>query len=132
VAPSALAFTVPVAPAFLAAGGQVEAVIDLVNGTATAKFAFGALRKGGKLVQVGLFGGELSLPLPIMAIRALTVRGSYVGNVKELRELVQLAQDGKLEALPVNTVPQRDANDALMALRDGKVTGRLVLKTDVN
>jgi hypothetical protein len=38
----------------------------------------------------------------------------------------------KLEALPVATIPQRDANDALMRLRDGKVTGRLVLKTDVN
>ncbi len=115
-----------------AAGGPVDAVIDLVNGTTTASFAFAALRKGGKLVQVGLFGGELTVPLPIMAIRALTVRGSYVGNVKELRELVKLAQDGKLEALPVATVPQRDANDALMRLRDGKVTGRLVLKYDVN
>ena len=115
-----------------AAGGPVEAVVDLVNGTATAHFAFGALRKGGKLVQVGLFGGELTVPLPIMAIRSLTVRGSYVGNVKELRELVKLAQDGTLEALPVATVPQRDANDALMRLRDGKVTGRLILKSDVN
>ena len=115
-----------------AAGGLVEAVVDLVNGTSTARFAFEALRKGGKLVQVGLFGGELTVPLPIMAIRALTVRGSYVGSVKELRELVQLAQDGKLEALPVASVPQRDANDALMRLRDGKVTGRLVLKSDVN
>jgi alcohol dehydrogenase/propanol-preferring alcohol dehydrogenase len=115
-----------------AAGGPVEAVVDLVNGTATARTAFAALRKGGRLVQVGLFGGELTVPLPIMAIRALTVRGSYVGNVKELRELVQLAQDGKLEPLPVATVPQRDANAALMRLRDGKVTGRLVLKSDVN
>jgi len=76
-------------------------VIDLVNGTATAGFAFGALAKGGKLIQVGLFGGELMLPLPIMAIRALTVQGSYVGNPKELRELVKLAQDGELPALPV-------------------------------
>ena len=112
------------------AGGPVLAVIDLVNGTQTARFAFGALRKGGKLVQVGLFGGELTLPLPIMAIRALTVQGSYVGNAKELRELVQLAQDGKLGALPVATVPQNQAYDALMRLRDGKVTGRLVLKAE--
>ena len=76
-----------------AAGGPVLAVIDLVNGTQTARFAFEALRKGGKLVQVGLFGGELTVPLPLMAIRALTVQGSYVGNPKELRELVKLAQD---------------------------------------
>ena len=43
-----------------ACGGPVLAVIDLVNGTQTARFAFDALRKGGKLVQVGLFGGEIT------------------------------------------------------------------------
>ena len=43
-----------------ACGGPVPAVIDLVNGTQTARFAFDALRKGGKLVQVGLFGGEIT------------------------------------------------------------------------
>ena len=113
-----------------AAGGPVMAVIDLVNGTQTARFAFGALRKGGKLIQVGLFGGELTLPLPIMAIRALTVQGSYVGNPKELRELMKLAQDGLLAALPVTTVPQNQADSALMRLRDGQVTGRLILKAE--
>ncbi|HEY6430529.1 MAG TPA: alcohol dehydrogenase [Acetobacteraceae bacterium] len=113
-----------------AAGGPVLGIVDLVNGTQTARFAFDALRKGGKLVQVGLFGGELTLPLPLMAIRALTVQGSYVGNPKELRELVKLAQDGALPPLPVTTVPQSQANDALMRLRDGKVTGRLVLRAE--
>jgi len=113
-----------------AASGPVMAVIDLVNGTATARFAFAALAKGGKLVQVGLFGGELTLPLPVMAMRALTIEGSYVGNPKELRELVDLAQAGTLEALPVSTIPQSQAQDALMRLRDGKVTGRLVLRAE--
>jgi alcohol dehydrogenase/propanol-preferring alcohol dehydrogenase len=113
-----------------AAGGPVPAIIDLVNGTATARFAFGALDKGGKLIQVGLFGGELMLALPIMAMRALTIQGSYVGNPKELRELVKLAQAGDLEALPVATIPQNQANEALNRLRDGKVTGRLVLKAE--
>jgi propanol-preferring alcohol dehydrogenase len=111
-------------------GGPVLAVIDLVNGTSSARFAFDALRKGGKLVQVGLFGGELSLPLPLMPIKALTVQGSYVGNPKELRALVKLAQMGDLQALPVTIVPQREANDALMRLRAGHVTGRIVLKAD--
>jgi alcohol dehydrogenase/propanol-preferring alcohol dehydrogenase len=113
-----------------AAGGPVLAVIDLVNGTATARFAFDALRKGGKLIQVGLFGGELTIPLPYMPIRALTVQGSYVGNPKELRALVKLAQDGELPALPVATVPQSQAFEALMRLRDGRVNGRIVLRAD--
>ena len=110
-----------------ACGGPAEAIIDLVNGTATAAAAFGAMRKGGKLIQVGLFGGELTLPLPVMAMRALTVQGSYVGNPKELRELVALAQGGKLEGLPITRMPLEQANTALMRLRDGKITGRAVL-----
>ncbi|WP_158744711.1 alcohol dehydrogenase [Acidisphaera sp. L21] len=111
-----------------AAGGPVRAVIDLVNGTATARFAFAALAKGGRLVQVGLFGGDMTLMLPVMAMRELTVGGSYVGNPKELRELVALAQAGTLKPLPYSTVPMAEANAALMRLKDGKVTGRVVLQ----
>ncbi len=111
-----------------AAGGPVLAVIDFVNGTATARAVFAALRKGGKIVQVGLFGGELAVPLPLMAMRALTIQGSYVGNLIELRELVELAQNGRLPSLPITQMPQAQANAALMRLRDGKVTGRLVLR----
>ena len=74
-----------------------------------------------------MFGGELTLPLPIMAMRGLTVQGSYVGNPKELRELVALAQGGSVPSLPITRMPQAQANDALMRLRDGKVTGRVVL-----
>ena len=111
-----------------ACGGPVRAVIDMVNGTATARFAFDALRKGGRMVQVGLFGGDITLALPLLAMRELTIGGSYVGNPKELRELVALANQGRLKALPVATVPMSEASDALMRLRDGKVTGRLVLR----
>ena len=113
-----------------ACGGQVLAIIDLVNGTATARTAFGALRKGGKLVQVGLFGGEMTLPLPLMAIRALTVQGSYVGSLKELRALVALAQDGGIAAMPVTKLPKSQANAAMQRLRDGQVIGRLVLQAE--
>lgn len=38
------------------------------------------------------------IPLPLMPIRALTVQGSYVGNVKELRALVAIAQKGGYQA----------------------------------
>ena len=51
------------------------------------------------------------------------VRSTSVGTLA-------LAQAGDLQALPVTVVPQREANAALMRLRDGKVTGRLVLKAE--
>jgi len=113
-----------------ACGGPVRAVIDLVNGTATAAFAFAALQKGGKLIQVGLFGGEMRLPLPLMPIRALTVQGSYVGNPSELRELVSLAQNGGITPLPITRMSKADANTALHRLKDGQITGRVVLTAD--
>lgn len=113
-----------------ACGGAVEAVIDLVGAGATARAGFAALRKGGTLVLVGLYGGDLPLPLPIMATRALTVRGSYVGNPKELREVVALAQAGKLPPIPVATTPLAEANAALERLKSGAVVGRLVLVND--
>ncbi|WP_439597906.1 alcohol dehydrogenase [Falsiroseomonas sp.] len=111
-------------------GGPVEAIIDLVNGSQTARMCFDALTKGGTLIQVGLFGGELTVPLPVMAMRALTVRGSYVGNPKELRELVKIAQGGGLPGIPVTREPLRNADSALQRLREGKVTGRIVLTAE--
>ncbi|MBL6077551.1 alcohol dehydrogenase catalytic domain-containing protein [Belnapia sp. T18] len=110
-----------------ACGGPVAGVVDLVNGTQTARFAFDALRKGGKLVQVGLFGGEMNIPLPLMPIKALTVQGSYVGNVKELRALIDIAKQGQIPPIPVENQPQRNADAVLHRLKEGKITGRVVL-----
>lgn len=110
-----------------ACGGPVAGVIDLVNGTQTSRFAFDALRKGGKLVQVGLFGGEMQIPLPLMPIRAITIQGSYVGNVKELRALIDIAKKGQIPAIPVEKQPQKNADAVLNRLKNGQITGRVVL-----
>lgn len=110
-----------------ACGGPVMGVVDLVNGSATALAAFDAMGKGGKLIQVGLFGGEMRVPLPLMPIKALTIQGSYVGSLKELRELVGMAQAGQVPPIPVTREPFENADSALHRLKDGKVTGRIIL-----
>lgn len=113
-----------------ACGGPVEAVIDLVGASASARAGFAALRKGGTLVLVGLYGGDLPLPLPLMPTRALTVRGSYVGNPKELRALIALARSGRLAAIPVTLAPLAQATEALTRLKSGQVLGRIVLSVE--
>ncbi|MBB3898970.1 alcohol dehydrogenase [Roseococcus suduntuyensis] len=110
-----------------ACGGPVQGIIDLVNGSQSALAAFDALGKGGKLIQVGLFGGELRVPLPLMPIRAITMRGSYVGSLTELRELVGMAQKGKIPPIPVSTARLDEADAVLNRLREGKITGRTIL-----
>ena len=110
-----------------ACGGRVLSIIDTVNASTTAEFAFDALSKGGKLIQVGLFGGELKLPLALMPAKAATLQGSYVGGLGELREVLALAKRGLMPDIPVTPCALDDVNEALADLRDGKVIGRMVL-----
>ena len=113
-----------------ACGATVGSIIDFVNSGSTARAAHASLRKGGTLVQVGLFGGDLTVALPVMATRATTIRGSFVGSLTDLRALVDLADSGRFTPAPVEVVPLDDANLALERLRSGRVTGRLVLSAD--
>lgn len=110
-----------------ALSGGIAGAIDFVGAGATADFGISAIRKAGTYVAVGLFGGEITLSMPLVVLRAITVRGSYVGNLGELRELVGLAREGRIPPLPVETVPMEAVNQALDRLRDGAVKGRLVL-----
>lgn len=111
-------------------GGKIDALLDFVNGSATAGMAFELLGKGGRMVQVGLYGGELTLPLLTLTGGALTVQGSITGTLEDLRDVVRLAQDGKLSPIPVSVMSRADVNDAICRLDAGNVTGRLVLQAD--
>jgi len=107
--------------------GQLAGAIDLVGMPATAALGLGALSKGGRYVLCGLFGGELVHPLPPFAQRAIGIVGSYVGNLRELKEVVALAKKKKLKVTPVTTRPAAEVNAILEDLKAGKVLGRAVL-----
>jgi D-arabinose 1-dehydrogenase-like Zn-dependent alcohol dehydrogenase len=105
----------------------IACAVDFVGSSATAALGIGALRKGGRYVICGLYGGELVHPLPPIAQRALGIVGSYVGSLQELKEVVALAKKKKLKPLPVETRPADEANAALEDLKAGRVLGRVVL-----
>jgi D-arabinose 1-dehydrogenase-like Zn-dependent alcohol dehydrogenase len=109
------------------AKGSLAAAIDLVGMPATHAVAYPALRKGGRYILCGLFGGELTLPMPPIAQRAVGIVGSYVGNLQELREVVALAKKRKLKPTPVQTRPAGEVNEILEQLKAGMVLGRVVL-----
>jgi D-arabinose 1-dehydrogenase-like Zn-dependent alcohol dehydrogenase len=107
--------------------GNLAGAIDLVGMPATAALGIGALRKGGRYVICGLFGGELVYPLPPIAQRGIGIVGSYVGNLRELKEVVALAKKKKLKPTPVTTRPASEVTAILEDLKAGKVLGRVVL-----
>jgi alcohol dehydrogenase/propanol-preferring alcohol dehydrogenase len=111
-----------------ATGGGVAAAIDFVGAATTFNFGFGALRKAGKLVCVGLFGGSTPIVPAMVSMKALSVMGSYVGSLQEMQELMAIARSGVLPGLPLTTNPLAQATQALEDLRAGRIRGRTILK----
>jgi len=109
------------------AGGPIRAVIDLVGNAKTTQLGFDCLTKGGKLVIVGLFGGGATFALPLIPIKAITIQGSYVGNLRETKELLDLVRAKKISPIPVTQMPLTKANEALVDLQKGRLVGRAVL-----
>ncbi|HEY4534373.1 MAG TPA: zinc-binding dehydrogenase [Enteractinococcus sp.] len=112
-----------------AAGGPASAVIDFVNNGATATLGFKILTKAGRMVQVGLFGGEVTLPTAPLALRMIRLEGSFVGTVGQMKELVEIAKTGDLPSIPIEERPLSASSvaEALDDLTAGNVSGRIVL-----
>jgi D-arabinose 1-dehydrogenase-like Zn-dependent alcohol dehydrogenase len=98
-----------------------------VGSEASFAFANAVIRRGGKIILVGLFGGAMAMPLPMFPLRALTIAGSFVGSLAEAEEMMELVRAGKIEPIPVQTRPLSEAGRTLDDLRQGRVTGRVVL-----
>jgi len=112
-----------------ATGGGAAAAIDFVGSPQTMEFGVNALRKGGKLVMVGLYGGALPLSTVMFPFKMMTVEGSYVGTLDDLRELLALGRQGKVPPIPLEHRPADQAGAALADLkRGGKVRGRVILQ----
>jgi alcohol dehydrogenase, propanol-preferring len=112
-----------------ATGGGAAAAIDFVGSPQTMQFGIDILRKGGKLVMVGLYGGACPVSTVLFPFKMMTIEGSYVGTLEDLRELLALVQAGKVPPIPIETRPASEASNALADLKSGgRVRGRVVLQ----
>ena len=107
--------------------GGAYAVLDFVGAEISVNYGLGCLRKGGMLIIIGLYGGALTMPIPFIPMNARIIQGSYVGSLHDMADLMVMVRDGKIAPIDITERPLAEANDALVDLKAGNVTGRQVL-----
>jgi NADPH:quinone reductase-like Zn-dependent oxidoreductase len=109
-------------------GVGVDAVYDTV-GEPTWELSLRAVKPGGTVVTSGATGGP-NPPADLRRIfyRSLTIAGSTMGALGELRKLVDLCAHGRLRPLIGATHPLRDARLAFEEMARGDLRGKIVLE----
>ena len=75
------------------------------------------------------YGGAHPISTVLFPFKMMTIEGSYVGTLDDLRELLALVQQGRVPPIPIETRPADQASQALADLKSGgKVRGRVVLR----
>jgi propanol-preferring alcohol dehydrogenase len=102
--------------------------VALVTSAAKAAYdtAFRCLRPTGTLLVVGLPAENICFPPLMMAASEARIRASAVGTRQELREVLALAEAGKVQC-QVTTRSLSEVNSAMDELERGRVMGRVVL-----
>ena len=88
-------------------------MIDFVGSGATVKLAVDSLIKGGTIIVVGLYGGDITVPTPFCRCARMTLQGSYVGSLTEMAELLDLVKRTGMPPVPIATRPLDEVNATL-------------------
>ncbi|PSQ39989.1 alcohol dehydrogenase [Halobacteriales archaeon QS_9_68_42] len=109
-----------------AAGGPVDAVVDFVGADETLRWASNVLGADGRLVLAGIGGGSIEFAWNPLVGSEVTYRTVQWGNPAELRDVLDLARQGRL-SINVEPVGLADLPATLERLEAGDVEGRAVV-----
>lgn len=111
----------------LTAGHGVNASFDFVGTDATLALAVGATRSLGKVSQIGLAGGAARMKVLENTRFEVLFEATLWGTIKELREVIALAEAGVLTSIPIERAPLEQINDVYARLKRGDIQGRAVI-----
>lgn len=111
----------------IARGVGVSAAFDFVGADSTLELALASTRPAGRVVQVGLAGGTAHVAALKTVKPEVSVSVSWWGNIRELREVLALAESGRLTPIPLEFWPLDKINEVYERVKHGQVAGRAVL-----
>lgn len=116
----------PVAAVQRLTGGVHGALVTAVS-TKAFQQSVGMVRRRGTVSLIGLAPGDFPTPIFEVVQNRITLRGSIVGTRQDLHEALEFAAAGKVRA-EVEFQPLEAINDVFRRLREGSVSGRVVLR----
>ncbi|OBG36749.1 hypothetical protein A5672_19350 [Mycobacterium alsense] len=106
-----------------------DMIVDFAGfGTTTAR-AIGAVRPGGRVIQVGLGRNEATISTAELVLKAVTLRGARGGRPVDFLAVIDLIASGALSIL-TSTTTFEDIPAAIERLESGEVIGRIVAVMD--
>ncbi len=120
--------TDPVAAIEALGGADVAIVLAVIP--QVFEQAFASLRRGGRLVCVGLppeTDGPMALPIFPTVLKGITVIGSIVGTRQDLAEVFDLHAQGRTRVI-AESRKLEDVNQAIDDVLAGRTTARIVFE----
>ncbi|KAH7029592.1 chaperonin 10-like protein [Microdochium trichocladiopsis] len=109
--------------------GKIDTVFDFVGRKQTFHGAQQIVRRGGKIVCIGTLDKENTVYMSLGTRKRLTFIFSYGGQVADLKDVLELIAQGKIQPL-VKTRKLHEFPGVLEELGEGKVHGRIALSFD--
>ncbi len=108
-------------------GGGVPAVMITTGAIKAFEQGIRMLRRCGICMLVGVAREPFPITVFDVVIKGVQVRGSLIGTRQDVREALELVASGQVKPL-VESRPLDEVNDAITALRQGQVKGRVTLR----
>jgi propanol-preferring alcohol dehydrogenase len=107
-------------------GGGAHVVMVTSGSRAAYETALRSIRKAGALAIVGMAPEPVPLSTVAVVSGEFRIVGSAVGTREDLREVLQLAAEGKVKCR-IETRALEEAQTVLNEMKDGRLIGRVVL-----
>ena len=108
-------------------GGGAHVVMVTSGSRAAYETALRSLRRGGTLAVVGMAPEPISVSTVALVSGEYRIVASAVGTRRDLREVLQLASEGKVRCR-IEQHPFAEAESLFEKMRQGQIIGRAVLK----
>ena len=112
----------------ITAGKGVPVVIEAAGAAPSLATAIELATRGGTVVQIGLYGRSVPVPVDRLVIREITLKGSFASTPTSWRSALELMASGAVDLAPLvsQILPLEDWATGFAAAR-AKSAGKVVL-----